>query len=82
MFGPDVRRQRDTDSLEDATDIACHRCAQDEALALLFGFDFLNAIEVHEQGAPLSRAAVRWSSNRLRKTSARNEQNTWPARCT
>src|SRR5271157_5432935 len=36
-----------------ATDIACHRCAQDEALALLFGFDFLNAIEVHEQGAPL-----------------------------
>src|SRR5215469_2201613 len=50
---PDVGRQRDTDSLERATDIACHRCAQNEALAVLFSFDFLNAIEVHEQGAPL-----------------------------
>ena len=35
----DVGRQRHADGLKDPTDIAGHRCAQDEALALLFGFD-------------------------------------------
>src|SRR5208282_2918416 len=49
----DVGRQRDADSLEDTADVTCDRGSQNEVLALLFGFDLLQAVEFAEQRAPL-----------------------------
>jgi hypothetical protein len=49
----DIGRQRDADGLEDTADGARHRCAQDEVLAVLLGFDLLQAVEFAQQRAPL-----------------------------
>ena len=49
----DVGRQRDADGLENTADVTGDRRAQDEVLALLFGLDLLQAVELPEQRAPL-----------------------------
>ena len=76
----DSGRQRDADGLEDTSDGAGDRRAQNEVLALLFGFDLLQAARSLSSAAHsgFTRAAARRSSRALRSTSARNEQNTWP----